>query len=64
MSEQAVQRIRSASEHHDSGGNVRTLALGVPAVVACGGLVLSSLDLRLGLVAGAVLIGWTKLVGL
>jgi hypothetical protein len=59
-----VQRIRSASEHHEIGGDVRTLAIGVPAVVACGGLVLSSLDLRLGLAAGAVVIGWTKLVGL
>lgn len=42
----------------------RALVIAVPAVVLVGGAVLSAVELRVGLFATAIVLGWTQLVGI
>lgn len=48
----------------DIAARVRRLGLAVPALVVLAGSLVSLQDPRFGLLAGAILLGWTRLVGL
>jgi hypothetical protein len=64
MTESTVEAGRLASSQADLAGKVSRVALAVPAIALLLGAALAALEPQLGLLATALILGWTQLVGL
>lgn len=59
-----VQVLEICSEECSTAVRLKRVALGVPAFFLLGGIIALTLDLRFGVLAAALILGWTQLVGL
>lgn len=59
-----VEARHLASEQNDISRKLRRVALAIPAIALVWGLVAVALEPRYGLLAAALILGWTQLVGL
>jgi hypothetical protein len=59
-----IEGRRGHLAHECTRSRVRRFTVAVPAIVLTAGALASSLDLRFGLLAAAVVLGWSQLVGL
>jgi len=62
--ESTLEARRIAAQQDDVARNVKRVTLAVAAIALLGGAVAMAVELRFGLFAAALLLGWTQLVGL
>lgn len=64
VTQSTVEAGRRVPSPADLAGKVRRVALAVPAIALLWGAALAVLEPQLGLLATALILGWTQLVGL
>ena len=64
MTENALEAGQLVQNNVDLANKVRRMALAVPVVALLAGALAMTTDLRYGLYATALILGWTQLVGL